>query len=60
MRYRVIEDLGAVPEARYVLEASPFGHVWTERERFPDELSAEIAMEKLAAPPRLIAEARGQ
>lgn len=58
MRYRVTEDLSAPADQRYAVEASPFGHVWSERARFPDFVSAEIEMEKLAAP-RVLAQTEG-
>lgn len=59
MKYRVVEDLDAPldgPDGRFIVQHSPFGHVWTTDGRYADQLSAEIAMEKLAHGPRVVAE----
>ena len=50
MKYRVVEDLEAEPEERFRVQHSPFGHTWTDDAAFGDQVSAEIAMERLAAP----------
>jgi hypothetical protein len=58
MKYRVIEDLTAPPEQRYAVQSTIYGHTWQAFAWFADSLSAEIYMERLVAPPRVIAEAR--
>lgn len=57
MLFRVIEDPDAPPEQRFQVQRSPFGHAWCGRseDRFADQLSAEIEMERQAAGPRVIA-----
>lgn len=57
MKYRVIEELEALARERFQVQSSPFGHTWTTRSKHADQISAEIEMEKLAAGPRVIAEA---
>jgi hypothetical protein len=53
MKYRVIEDPQAPDDKRFIVQHSPFGHTWTEEpeiSRFTDQMSAEIEMERRAAP----------
>lgn len=54
MRYRVVEDLDRPARERYVVQHSPFGHTWSTDGAYPDQITAEIEMEKLAAGPRVI------
>ncbi len=55
MRYRVIEDLDAPESERFVVQYDRYGDHWRSKGRYPDQLSAEIAMERLAAGPRVVA-----
>jgi hypothetical protein len=57
MKFRVIEDLEAPPHERFQVQRSPFGHIWCGRseDKFADQLSAEIEMERQASGPRVIA-----
>lgn len=50
MRYRVIEDLTAPAAERFVVQSTIYGHSWGNESFHPDQLSAEIHMERLASP----------
>jgi hypothetical protein len=57
VKYRVIEDIEVSADKRFRVEWSPFGHTWTPGNEYPDQISAEIEMERLARGPRVIATA---
>jgi len=57
MKYRVRENLTAKPEERYIVQSTHYGHTWADEAYFPDQLSAEIDMERRVSP-RVVAEAR--
>lgn len=58
--YRVIEDLDAPSEERYQVQSSIYGRTWGTHAKYPDQVSAEIHMEKMAKGPRVVAEAEGE
>jgi len=59
MRYRVIEELEAPESERFVVQYDRYGDHWRTNSRHPDQLSAEIAMERLANGPRIVAKMEG-
>lgn len=59
MQYRVIEDLEAPDAERFVVQYDRYGDHWRTKGRFPDQVSAEIFMERLAAGPLVVAQMEG-
>lgn len=57
-KYRVIEQLDAPMNERFLVQYAfrSCGLIWiTSGKAFPDQLSAEIEMERLAAGPKVVA-----
>jgi hypothetical protein len=57
LKARVIENIEAPPERRFQVQYSHQGYSWWDEQAYPDQLSAEIRMEQLLAPPRIVSQA---